>query len=201
MNLGASAFLIFLLIVGAFAGLGYLIPEMSQRTSEIQELQEQKLALEAELEKIRQTVLVYESELEKERARIVELEQAREAERLAKEETLARLHEAQEAYNAAQSQIQVLQAELSKPDANPSIGASSPRINPMSPNYNLILPWLLPVFALTLAGGYGFHRAKLSKAQSPTRSVEADPLPSSGNVKVLVPRERISEFAKWLHSQ
>ena len=200
MNLGASAFLIFLLIVGAFAGLGYLIPEMSQQTAEIQQLKEQKLALETELENIRQTVLAYESELGKERARIVELEKARESERLAKEDALVRLLEAQKAYNDAQSQIQVLQAELQKPDANPSIHTSLPAINPISPNYDTILPWLPSVFALALVGGYGFHRVKRGKVRSLTRSVDANPLSSSGNVKVLVPRERISEFAKWLRS-
>jgi Skp family chaperone for outer membrane proteins len=201
MNPGASAFLIFLLIVGAFAGLGYLIPEMNQRTVEIQQLKEQKLALEAELEKTRQMVLAYKSDLAKAGAGIAELEQAKETERLAKEEALARLHEAQEAYNNAQSQIQALQAELEKPDANPSINASSPAINSIRPNYNVILPWLPPVFALALAGGYGFHRLKLSRTRNPIRSEEAEPLPSSGEVQVLVPRERIPEFAKWLRSQ
>ena len=50
MNVGSSVFLIFLLIVAAFAGLGYLISEISRQEQEIRDLQLQNDAFTSELQ-------------------------------------------------------------------------------------------------------------------------------------------------------
>lgn len=64
MNGGSSVFLIFLLIIAAFAGLGYLVPELGRQTEEIQVLQAQIEELKAELERLQNQNAVLSQEIE-----------------------------------------------------------------------------------------------------------------------------------------
>jgi len=50
MNGGSSVFLIFLLIIAAFAGLGYLVPEIGRQAQKIQDLQRQNEELRTEMQ-------------------------------------------------------------------------------------------------------------------------------------------------------
>jgi hypothetical protein len=199
MNPGAAAFFIFLFIVGAFSGLGYLVPEMNRQAVEIQDLQGQKIALEAELIRLQQTIQAQQSALEKAHARILELERFSETERAAKQEALAQLVQVQEAYNNLQRQLSNLQEEMDRSRANPS--SHAPKLPSIRANYEPILPWLPPVLFLAFAGGYGFYRVKQSKPTNNTRISESETMPLSEYVTVLVPRKRIPEFVKWLRSQ
>lgn len=197
MNPGASAFLIFLFIVGAFAGLGYLVPEMNQRAIEIQELTDQNHVLKAELTKAQHTVQVQQATIGEIQARILELEQLAETERHAKEETLANLHKLQMEYNEALTQITTIRAQLEKRHEEQTIHTALPGMGLVNANYEGILPWLPPVFFLALAGGYGFHRVKITKTRDARKDV-AESASSSEKVTVQIPRERIPEFVKWL---
>lgn len=195
MNPGASAFLIFLFIVGSFAGLGYLVPEMNQRAIEIQELTEQNHGLEAELAKAQHTIQVQLAAIGEIQARILGLEQLAETERHAKEEALVQLDKMRKDYNDALTQIAAIQAQL---EERQTVHASLPGIGPLNTNYEVILPWLPPVFLLALVGGYGFHRVKMIKRWDAACKDDAEPMASSEKVTVQIPRERIPEFVKWL---
>jgi hypothetical protein len=199
MNPGAAAFFIFLFIVGAFSGLGYLVPEMNRQAVEIQDLQAQKIALEADLVRLQQTIQAQQSALEKAHARILELERFSETEQAAKQEALTQLVQVQEAYNNLQQQLSTLQEEIRHSRANPTLNA--PKMPSIRADYKPILPWVPPVLFLAFAGGYGFHRVKISKTFNTIRIPEVETMSFSENVTVLVPRKRVPEFVKWLRSQ
>lgn len=198
MNPGASAFLIFLFIIGAFAGLGYLVPEMNQRAVEIQALKDQNYGLEAELTKAWDTIRGKEAAIAEIQARILELEQVAETERHAKEEALAQLDKLRKDYNDVLTHIATIQAQLEKRHEDQTIHASLPGIGPLNADYKAIVPWLPPFIVLALVGGYGFHRMKMIKTCYPTPKEDAEPETFSENVTVQIPRERIPEFVKWL---
>jgi hypothetical protein len=122
-----------------------------------------------------------------------------ELERAANDEALARLFEIQKAHDNLQLQILMLQKEIEKSRESQSSNAS--KITTIRANYKPILPWLPPVLFLAFAGGYGFHRVKMSKTWNNTSISEPETIPLSENVTVLVPRKRIPGFVKWLNSQ
>jgi Skp family chaperone for outer membrane proteins len=230
MNIGTCILLIFLLIVAAFAGLGYLVPELNQKTAEVDALKSQLASTRAELESLQKALTdeqaaheTTKNELGASQARLRETELALQtilaqskglqsavvAERAARQKADENLEQAFTERSVLQLRIQELESQVSTLTAGTRTGSILSEFDLNSSQSGSTTAWLLSLVILVVSS-MGSYRIALSR-QGHLDSVTEVALPQkqvplnhqesdSQLITVRIPRERVTGFSKWLRT-
>jgi hypothetical protein len=224
MNTGTCILLIFLIVVAAFTGLGYVVPELNEKTAELDALNRELISTRAELESTQEALgdeqeahKSTRSELETSRARLQETEVALQiglaqnrdlqaalaAEKDARQQVEGNLEQVRHERNELQIRVQELESQGSHTGS--MLSGSSPN----SAHYGDTAAWLLSLVVLVVSS-IGSYRIAWSRrghlhngfvvTQPGKQSSSNHQETNSQFVTVRIPRERVTDFSKWLRT-
>lgn len=184
MNAGTTVLLLFLLFAAAFLGVGYMYSKIDQQSGEIQELQSVNQKLQKDLDSANQAL---------------------KNEQDAHSKTMIDLENAQALVGKLQVELSNHHAKNNIPIANSENDNSQKYVFPSNIFGDLPYEFLFPIgLFLSILVTVNYFRDRNNSRDIITIKNLDNPLidsldsPSGDTITVKIPRNRVTEFVKWL---